>query len=506
MSSDQQNSDNIQPINNSYSAENLKEAGENDRSKGAHFAPTSDDHESYNKNDNDNKSFGMKLGQIQNKSISLMKEIICLEPTVKEISLLQEIPDENEEQQDNSNNDNNANDNDEETDNSPKLFGRLEELDEEYQPLLNGIAYQTLLTGTINQSDDLLEIKRKLRTIVDVCINKLWIDETAYINDLIEAINYYLSNPTNNNNNNSTTENNSNLTINKSTNISLFRTGFWRENPQKDIEEVYNRMGVKLEKIEKELDNINAKRTEALNILDQQYIEESTNLDERYQNPTFLSTLPFTKPSKELLDLRYKAQKLLKQNKIKEATEIVNKIKIKERTEAAANSQKIKEKYYNDDRRLKEQYATKRHNIELNFDLEVSRLNAKKKKEIQKYENYISKLRRQIDHDSELLNQTQTKNQNEATLNNNSNNNIELNSITNSRHIKPSNFTEQNNINYSFFLESGHFEPKAPKMLNRSNDLAILDKMTEELLNKTASSPRKSNIDKIFRQTKRDKK
>lgn len=492
MSLDQQILNNDQPINNSYSAENLKDA--DDKAKGAHFPPTSDDHESYNKNDNDDKSFGMKLGQIQNKSISLMKEIICLEPTVKEISLLQEIPDEDEEQCPSPINDNTNNNNNDNLE-TEQLFGRLVELDEE---LTNGIVYQPLLTGVINQSDDLSELKHKLRIIADLCIDYLWIDETAYVNELIETVNYYLgsnANNNNSNNNNLSTESTSNISLNKSYNQSLKRTGFWRQNPQEDIEKIYNEMGEDFkENFDKELENLNNRRTEALSKLNQEYIDESTKLDENYQNPSFLALLPFSKPSKELLDLRYKAKKLLKQNRIKEATELANKIKIKERAEEVENSKKVREKYYNDDRRLKEQYAIKRHNLELNFDMELSRLNCRKQKKAQMYENYISKLRRQIDHDSEFLSQ----NQNEK-------NNTESNNTSSTRRIKPTNFTTKHNINNSSFLQFGQFETKAPKMLDRSNDLLILDKMTEELLEKKASSPRRTNINKIFREQKKKK-
>lgn len=487
---------------NSSSVENLREINESDQVKESNSAALiSDDHEySYNKND-ENQSFGMKLGQIQNKSISLMNEIICLEPTVQEISLLQEVPEDSEELPPTSNEtEHNDKNNEIKADAEPtRLFGRLSELDED---ITGGIVYQPLLTGIISLTNDLSEIKRKLRVIADICIEYLWIDETAYLNELIEAANYFLGNNANNQNN----ENNESFAPNNYNNSNFRKTGFRRQNPKEEIEKIYNKMDEDFKtNFDKEIEKLNNRRIEELNKIDEEYSIESAKLDEKYQDPSFLSLLPFSKPSKELLDMRYKATRLLKQNRINEATELTNKIKQKEKTEANENSIKLREKYYADDRRLKEQFAVKRHNAELKFKLEESRINNRKRKQTEMYENTISKLKRQIDRDDEYLEQNQTKNQNEKTLNDNDPNGNNFNNLANTRMVKPRTYTT-NNIDNSPFLKYGQIEPKAPKMLNRSSDIMILEKMTEELLNNAASSPRKSNINKIFKQQTKGKK
>lgn len=405
-------------------------------------APIAQSHEVFTSSPNnirrrsgDNQSFGLKLGQMQNQSIEMMHEIIQYDPTVQEMTL-EEIPDEEE-----------------------MLFGRLNELDEE---LLLPIR-KTLSSGSI-EVDNIADIKKHLRIVADKCIDNLWIEETAYLNDLLSRTNQ---------------EYNQNYGTTGFLNFDRTKFGFWKENPEQEIKRIKCELEREIEEtFNVQLAELEQKKTETLQELENKYLEESRSLDEKFQDPNYLQALPFAKPSKQLLDMRYTAKKLLKQNRINEAKALKNRIVETEKAEEMVISSKVAERYHFEDRRLKDDYAKKRSTILQKFNKEHDRIIKERNERIQIYQKKITILERQIAEDKEY----------------------EQNMMARSQRTKTSNKIDSNNQESSE-LKIGQLVLKPPKKLNRENDILILENMTNALLSQSSGISHKIDIDEIFRKT-----
>ena len=382
-------------------------------------------------------SFGMKLGEAQNKSVEMMHEILGYNPTVKEMEMqaIDENVDENENDQIVDNTEIQRVEENEEEEISELPFGRLADLDPEFI----GVAYQTILTGNVNFDDTLKQVRQRLRAVAEVCADRLWLEETAYINQLLEIANQ--------------------------TPALVRKLGFRRADAASDIMAIEEAKKKEEERFDALIMDLNRRLQGALDDVNKEYKEAADKLDNKYQNP--LTLIKFAKPSKELLNMRYRAKRLLKQNQIEQASILTAQIKeleIQEEKIAAAN---IREKYHSEDRKLKEEYASKRSQVIQRFDAEVQKIKCEKENNLRVYDNMIYKINCQINEDVPY---------------------------------KKSKQTNENNDGKPDFLEIGQLSVKPPKKLQRENDILILDGMTEEIINNVGGTPR-FDIEKIFRRT-----
>ncbi|OHT12736.1 hypothetical protein TRFO_17367 [Tritrichomonas foetus] len=407
-------------------------------------------------------SFGMDLGDAANRETEMMNEILGSSDRIVPRSdlrdsqqddqqykfQLESIPQTGQSQAEqvysqNSSNINSVNGNDEEDGNCEILYGRLADLDDDF---IQGPAYSTILTGEVNFDSNFELVRKHLRAVADVCADNLWVEETAYLNQLLE-IAYQTPGPTR-------------------------KLGFRRNEPEEDIESIRAAKHEEASKFDEIIEEIRDKLKDGLADIDNEYQQRAAELDKKYQDPKLLRK--YSKPSKELLNLRYSAKKLLRANRISEATTLTAQIRQLEADEEYKINSTIRAKYHQEDRKLKEEFAAKRKSLVERFQAEEERIISEKKKSLRVYNRMIAKIRNQISNDVPIRPGSSTTNQ-------------------------KNNETDTNDT--SSFADIGRLALKAPKPLQRQNDIDILNGMTEELLRNKNATPQEVDINKIFRKT-----
>ncbi|KAH0792520.1 3'-5' exonuclease family protein [Histomonas meleagridis] len=200
----------------------------------------------------------------------------------------------------------NSNSDDEFSDNNEvneptNLFGHLGLIVKE-RP--SSPVYLAIQTGDVSHVKDIPNIQKILEKYREQCIDRLWVDEVSYLNDLIHSLSFG-----NNSCQNSKIE-------------------FEREKLRISIE-----------------------------LLQEKYKIAAQALDAKYCSNEFLSK--YGKPSQTLLSLKAKARELIKQNKIDEAKREIRNIKNLEKKETKAISDRIQQKYLREDEKLKKEFALK---------------------------------------------------------------------------------------------------------------------------------------------------
>ena len=407
-------------------------------------------------------SEGMKLDEAVNQSVEMMREIIEESPQVKEIPL-EEIPDEDEVGSDEKTLSENSDsskekkqeekkngEEEEEEEEARTLYGHLQDID----PKITGPpVYDTLLTGEVYFNNEIRAVTNRLKQILDICVKHLWIEETAYINSLLSIINNKGKTPP--------------------------KFGFTRKTPRKDMKSLKNKIQKSQDEKLRDIELAGVYRDQCLEKLEKEYSEKAKELDEKYQDPEVLKR--FSKPNKELLDLRESAMKLLKQNKIPEATRITARIRRLEGDEQRRLNQMAKDKYHLEDRKLKEEYATARQAVLQRYKTDVSRIEAVYKDKDDILERRVNKLETIIEEGKtakKIAKKTKVS--------------------------QPEYGRIPQNLN-SEFTEKGTFTIKPPKPLYRSNDNDIISGMTMEMM-KSKIPASSVNINTALRNTLSQKK
>ncbi|OHS97949.1 hypothetical protein TRFO_35715 [Tritrichomonas foetus] len=399
-------------------------------------------------------SEGMRLAEaMRNQSVEMMREIIGETPEVKEMSL-EEIPDEEAEssiQNENSQNINNDDklSGDSKEEENYELFGHLADLDES---LTGPPVYRTLLTGEVHYDEDTKTIGLRLKQISDICANHLWIEECSYVNNLLILVNQTPKN--------------------------VPRLGFTtRKTSMNDIDRLKEKLNKAEEEAQRNINDVTSYKDKVLEQLDEEYNKRANELDEKYQNEEFLQK--FSKPSKELLELRAQATRLLKQNRINEAARITSRIRSLEAEEQRKIDLTVKNKYYMEDRKLKEEFANARQVAIQRWQYDLSRVETLRKERVAILKKRIVKIE-SIMEEKEILKKLEKKPK-----------------VPPKQQAYPATLNSQ-------FTENGVFIVKPPKRLKRENDQAILDGMTQEIIN--GKNPQNVNVESVFRKTIKNQK
>ena len=171
------------------------------------------------------------------------------------------------------------------------------------------------------------EISQKIRLYSQQCANRLWLEETAFLNDLLGDLDEPAS-------------------------------------PQKECRD-------EVATLEKTLANLENELKRNLQELDSKLKLSMKKLD---QDKEFLKK--FSRPSKDLERMRKTAQKLLKGNRIEETQELIRRIKIKTKDEEKNATLLTRQSYHDENIRIMRKYAQKRYYIQQKYSIQVSLLNS----------------------------------------------------------------------------------------------------------------------------------
>ncbi|OHT08160.1 hypothetical protein TRFO_23446 [Tritrichomonas foetus] len=254
------------------------------------------------------------------------------------------------------------NDNEEDEDRS-ELFGRLGEIVREPK---SSIVYYSLLHNSVSKvkKADITSVRSALKAISEKCIDNLWIEETSYVNDLMNSLG----------------DSNSPRKSPKKSSNEDSEVQQLREKCKKSQQKYANR--IESEKI---------KHKAQLDQLYQEYQEAAAALDAKYQSQEMINK--FNRPSRALVAMRERVKQMLRNNQIDIAKKENQTIKQQEEKETKENAKELREKYYQADRRLKELYAGKREILVRKYNLQVQQLEASKVRSKRKYDNLIQRIK-----------------------------------------------------------------------------------------------------------------
>ncbi|OHS95516.1 hypothetical protein TRFO_38358 [Tritrichomonas foetus] len=251
-------------------------------------------------------------------------------------------------------------------DQQQKLFGRLSQIIEETP---ESSFFKVFEAERLDELSDALSIILRLRHYASITAQKIWIEETSFLNELIEKIN-----------------------INeRQKNASPRRCGFHRKNTQKDIQQLNKKHNTIIKTYQQLINDICTEENLAMNQLDKDYWIEAKKLDDLFQNPEYLNHLG--KPSSELIELREKAKKLLKINKIREAQEVIQEIKNQEREETKIMQKSIRLKYHQKDKKMKETFALRKKTLIEKYLYYKNKIKSQEQNELLIIEKQIFKLK-----------------------------------------------------------------------------------------------------------------
>ena len=350
---------------------------------------------------------------------------------------------------------------------------------------VNSPVYMSLYEGMIKKENDNPQVKLKLRHLVTLCSNRFWIDETEYVTKVLNNVEY---------------------------------------NPPKDPADLTQERMKILNSRTQETEEQHAQRIKQLddekeNLLIQErkdYQMRSQELDDEFQDGENLSQM--AKPSKELLDLRVKAQKALASKRFTEAKRLSKEAQILEEKDTQNAMKNIENKYLDRDTKLKQDAAQKMAVIHSRYEYEKSRTNAMYTAQKESLENAKNKLliqetmtlakqntsKRLKDRfvnqdfelemrDQELENIIQGKGKTLSPTQSPRSPRSLNNSSKLSDHAEETGSVVSSNseVEVAQFFKTGKLSVKAPKLLNRENDLEIIENMSHQI----AVGRSKKNVD-----------
>jgi hypothetical protein len=289
-----------------------------------------------------------------------------------------------------------------------------------------------LSTGNLSllSPRELRDARKMLRRLQSECADRIWVEESSYVNDLLSFVNR--------------------------TESPKRAVGFQRSDPDQDIYQLKEKRAGLVNSHEISNEEDYAQLTKELAVLDNCYRQQAERLDEKYQNPEFIKK--FAKPSKDLIDARCIAKHLLKQNRIEEAARQAEFVAQMERSAGALTNEKVSQRYYAEDRRLKEEFATKRQMLILKAKTAIDEKQRAFEVNLESIDRAIAKLERQI--------QAKSVSRSQASS------------------ISPSQARRQESGRQSRADDSvsSRLALSPPAPINRGKDATILNKMTEDIL------------------------
>lgn len=383
-------------------------------------------------------SFGMPLGQ-KMKGQEMMAEVLGTPASKGDLT---EVVDE-EEDGDN---------------NGFPPHSRLAKL----PPELTGPPVRRLLvTGIVDYDEDLPAIRDRLLVLIEECSDRLWIDETEHLNELLALVSE----------------------SKQYTRVLGFKG---RKDPLKDIETLEELKKKEIKARDEKIKEVEEEMRAAVELIDKEYMEAAQKLDQKYQDPETLSK--FAKPSKDLLEMRLVTKRLLKQNRIKEAKRHTVALRKLEAAEEERVTKLVREKYYDDDLKMKEAFAKRRDVIMEKYRQRMREAEKQCNINIQTIERQIKKLEMDVDFQTPVEERKRDWQRTDKLH--------REREISRWSTAAPS---LAGDVPGSF-AENGTLAIAAPKMLQRGNDIDILDQMTEEI--RAGRSPTRPQVDVMYRQSR----
>lgn len=357
---------------------------------------------------------GMQLGE-SSVSVEMMKEIIYQKPaTLTEFSI----------------------ENYEETAEENELMGHLPEIIDVPK---DSAVYRILLTQEIPEGIDLTEVRPILRQYHRLCAEHLWIDETAYLNEILEIIGQPESEGK--------------------------KIGFTRPNGEEDIQKLKTESKSKIQSFEQRIADLLKEMEEAIRQLDVQYSTREKQLDEQFHDQQFRTK--FMRPSRELLNLKDKLSKAILTGDVEEADNLNQQIQSRQEQENKHNKAKLKESYFNEDEKLKEDFKQKRTSIVNKYQYQIQKIRQQQQNSAEIYKNRIKKIKHQMDNNEYYTSGSRATSRASAT---------DRLSVCSSK----SRLTNASEMSVAQF---NTLKLKPPHKLDRTDDILLLQEMSERILN-----------------------
>lgn len=246
-----------------------------------------------------------------------------------------------------------------------ELFGRLGYIVKEpktsnvYKALLHNSSEGIPITDQSN-------VRHLLKAISEQCINNLWIEETGYVNNLVNSFDQA---------------------------DSPKKTPKRQANDHDPIQNLKERMKKAQQKYSNLIESETIKKNIQLKQLFEEYQNEAVLLDEKYQSEAMYHK--YNQPSQQLIDMREKVKSLLRHNQIEQAKKEHLAVAKQEAKEVKENSRELRERYFQADRDLKETYAAKQEILLRAFNASIIQLEKKKERSRAKYEKLINLTKRE---------------------------------------------------------------------------------------------------------------
>jgi hypothetical protein len=303
-------------------------------------------------------------------------------------------------------------------------------------PAITDPVRQLLITGDLDPDSDRDRARANLRRVLDECANRLWYGEADYVNSLMALLARRPESPR--------------RVPTASNDLDRLSTAKerLRRSHRAAVAEAREQMAAALE-------DLNGK-----------YREAADRLDAKWQSPATLQR--YAKPSKELLELRLVAQRLIKQGRREEAARVARRIGDIERAETERVNAAIDERYRSEDKRLKEDFASRK---EILLQKYAGLIEEKQ----QRFREAAAAVERKI----ELLTTEAVRESSPPG--------------SRARGERPKRKTAAD------FGTAGRFYVQPPAPINRQTDLAEIDHIAMTMLQR--GSRRSPGLDSIFRET-----
>ena len=240
-----------------------------------------------------------------------------------------------------------------------ELFGNLAKIVTEEK---GSQIHQLLASGNTECIDpnDIDNIVQKVTEYRDTCIENLWVDETSYLNMVLGELSTFS------------------------------KTLPEAQEGMSDLDIAKAKAQHSAEKYKKLIAHEKLKLKVAIQLLDDEYRAAAATLDQKYQSDELIQK--YNKPSQQLLEMRQACKRLLKSEKIDDARRMTTRIQDQEKKEAKEMTSKLRHKYHDADRRLKERFAVRRELLERRSKCQIDLLEHHKKESHKKHKAHIAEL------------------------------------------------------------------------------------------------------------------
>ncbi|KAH0789659.1 erythrocyte binding protein [Histomonas meleagridis] len=197
-----------------------------------------------------------------------------------------------------------------------ELFGRLDYIVKEP---INSVVTQVIKTGDLSNVSDPLSVAKVIRKYLNICNKNNWKEEANYLTELIQAL----------------------------------------EEPEPESRQ-------------SQIDEETEKLQISIDALFERYAKSAKKLDQKYSSQSIIDK--YSAPSKELIGLKRRANRMLKAGNQKESERLLRQVRRLQKKESDEMTKRLRDKYLEDDRKLKESYAFKLYRLQQKYETKINKL------------------------------------------------------------------------------------------------------------------------------------